>query len=45
MIRVLPCNPWPTFLNAAEEQEDQDDHNDEPEASAGPIAPTSAIGP
>jgi hypothetical protein len=33
------------FLNAAEEQEDQDYHNDKPKASAGPIAPISAIGP
>jgi hypothetical protein len=33
------------FLNAAEEQEDQDYQNDKPETSAGPIAPISAIGP
>jgi hypothetical protein len=32
-------------LNAAEKQENQYDHKDEPDASAGPVSPISAIGP
>ena len=33
------------FLNPTEQQENQYDHNDKPEASAGPVTPISAIGP